>query len=103
MSKTNCTKRIIGSLLQLTYLNGIEDQTTSIPIDKILLDRTRDRINWAQEIIFMHLASRFQQHKIHSKLLKGVANIYKLHFHSIEMKDICIKSLIVAWMQANEI
>ncbi|CRK97666.1 CLUMA_CG011050, isoform E [Clunio marinus] len=42
----------------------------------------------------MHLASRFQQHKIHSKLLKGVANIYKLHFHSIEMKDICISALL---------
>lgn len=31
---------------------GIEDQTTS-PIDKTLLDRLQDRINWAQEIIFV--------------------------------------------------
>lgn len=42
--------------------SGIEDQTTS-PIDKTLLDRLCDRINWAQEIIFVHLVSVFVLHK----------------------------------------
>lgn len=45
---------------------GIEDQTTS-PIDKTLLDRLQDRINWAQEIIFVWFQLSIEASLLHQK------------------------------------
>lgn len=51
---------------------GIEDQITS-PIDKTLLDRLQDRINWAQEIIFVWFQLSMKASESRRYLLEGVA------------------------------